>query len=47
MDTDARLEDIWTQLARLHPRLCPRQVLGVRIGQYAGELLGLALAALG
>ena len=43
MDTDARLEDIWTQLARLHPRLCPRQVLGIRIGQYAGELLGLAL----
>ena len=31
------------RLAGLHPRLCPRQVLGVRIGQRAGELLGLAL----
>lgn len=30
-------------LARLHPRLCPRQVLGVRIGRYAGELFGLEL----
>jgi formylmethanofuran dehydrogenase subunit E len=26
-----------------HRRLCPRQVLGVRIGQYAGALLGLSL----
>lgn len=26
-----------------HRRLCPRQVLGVRIGQYAGSLLGLRL----
>src|SRR5918911_1243912 len=43
MDTDGPPEDVWGQLARLHPRLCPRQVLGVRIGQYAGELLGLAL----
>jgi formylmethanofuran dehydrogenase subunit E len=31
------------QLARLHPRVCPRQILGVRIGQHAGELLDLAL----
>jgi formylmethanofuran dehydrogenase subunit E len=31
------------QLARLHPRLCPRQVLGVRMGLCAGEELGLAL----
>ncbi len=31
------------RLAGLHPRLCPRQLLGVRIGQRAGELLGLAL----
>ncbi len=29
------------QLSALHPRLCPRQVLGVRIGLYAGELLDL------
>lgn len=31
------------QSAELHRHLCPRQVLGVRIGSYAGELLGLAL----
>ena len=31
------------QLARLHPRVCPRQILGARIGQRAGELLDLAL----
>lgn len=29
------------ELSRLHPRVCPRQVLGVRIGRYAAELLGL------
>ncbi len=28
---------------RHHNHLCPRQVLGVRMGMYAGELLGLAL----
>jgi formylmethanofuran dehydrogenase subunit E len=27
----------------MHRHLCPRQVLGVRLGLYAGELLGLAL----
>ena len=27
----------------LHRHLCPRQVLGVRLGLYAGELLGLTL----
>jgi formylmethanofuran dehydrogenase subunit E len=26
-----------------HRRLCPRQVLGVRMGRHAGELLGLSL----
>ncbi|MBV9546608.1 MAG: formylmethanofuran dehydrogenase [Chloroflexi bacterium] len=31
------------QLARLHPRLCPRQVLGVRMGQRAAELLQVAV----
>ena len=31
------------QLSRLHLRLCPRQVLGLRIGQRAGELIGIAL----
>ena len=29
------------QLCALHPRLCPRQVLGVRMGLYAGEMLDL------
>jgi formylmethanofuran dehydrogenase subunit E len=29
--------------AALHHHLCPRQVLGVRMGLYAGELLGLAV----
>ncbi len=28
---------------RHHDHLCPRQVLGVRMGQYAGELFGLEL----
>jgi len=37
------LERCLERLAGLHPRLCPRQVLGARIGQWAGELLGLAL----
>jgi formylmethanofuran dehydrogenase subunit E len=31
------------ELARLHPRLCPRQVLGVRMGLLAGEALDLKL----
>lgn len=34
----ARLLD---ESAALHHHLCPRQVLGVRMGLYAGELLGL------
>jgi formylmethanofuran dehydrogenase subunit E len=32
-----------TQSAELHKHLCPRQVLGARMGVYAGELLGLEL----
>jgi formylmethanofuran dehydrogenase subunit E len=31
------------ELQRLHDHICPRQVLGVRMGELAGELLGLAL----
>ncbi|MCC6175174.1 MAG: formylmethanofuran dehydrogenase, partial [Chloroflexi bacterium] len=31
------------RLLPLHARLCPRQILGARIGLYAGELLGLDL----
>src|SRR5215470_6084497 len=29
------------ELSKLHQRLCPRQILAIRIGRYAGELLGL------
>lgn len=41
--TEAETVAPWAELARLHPRLCPRQVLGVRIGQHAGTLLSLSL----
>lgn len=33
--------------AELHRHLCPRQVLGARMGVYAGELLGLELPQIG
>ncbi len=36
-------EELLEQTAVLHKHLCPRQVLGVRMGLYAGELLGLEL----
>jgi formylmethanofuran dehydrogenase subunit E len=35
------LEAYFEPLGGLHRRLCPRQVLGVRMGIYAGELLGI------
>ena len=38
-ELDGQLE----RLARMHPRLCPRQVLGLRIGRLAGELLELPI----
>ena len=31
------------QLLRLHDHICPRQVLGLRMGELAGELLGLPI----
>ena len=31
------------QLVQLHNHLCPRQVLGARMGEWAGALLGLSL----
>jgi formylmethanofuran dehydrogenase subunit E len=40
MSTLRQLLDTTTAM---HRHLCPRQVLGVRMGLYAGELLGLAL----
>ncbi len=40
MDT---LQQLLERCAGLHHHLCPRQVLGVRMGLYAGKLLGLSL----
>lgn len=37
------LEELLAQSAQLHKHLCPRQVLGVRMGVLAGRLLGLSL----
>lgn len=37
------LQHLLDESARLHRHLCPRQVLGVRMGVHAGELLGLSL----
>ncbi|NJN18551.1 MAG: formylmethanofuran dehydrogenase [Oscillochloris sp.] len=42
-----QLSDLLTQSAALHKHLCPRQVLGARIGLYAAELLGLELPQTG
>lgn len=40
---NSRLETLLAQLAGLHKHLCPRQVLGVRMGMYAAELLPMEL----
>ena len=37
------LDELLQACAALHHHLCPRQVLGVRIGMLAGEILGLDL----
>lgn len=37
----ADLQLLLEQSAALHNHLCPRQVIGVRMGLYAGQLLGL------
>jgi formylmethanofuran dehydrogenase subunit E len=37
------LQMLLERSAALHNHLCPRQVLGVQMGIYAGELLGLSL----
>ena len=39
----ASLEALLTASSALHHHLCPRQVLGVRMGLYAGQILGLAV----
>jgi formylmethanofuran dehydrogenase subunit E len=38
----AELSVLLEQVSEMHRHLCPRQVLGVRMGMLAGELLGLA-----
>jgi len=37
------LDELLRRCAARHSRLCPRQVLGARMGGYAGDLLGLEL----
>ena len=39
----SRLDEFLRQTAELHKHLCPRQVLGVRTGMLAANLLGLDL----
>lgn len=39
----SELEELLQKAAELHHHLCPRQVIGVRMGMYAGELLDLEL----
>lgn len=41
--TTSTLDDLLTQSATHHHKLCPRQVLGVRIGLLAGRLLKIPL----
>ncbi len=43
MKNMTQLAELLTQSAELHKHLCPRQVLGVRMGLFGGELLGLAV----
>ncbi|MCS6882735.1 MAG: FmdE family protein [Oscillochloridaceae bacterium] len=41
--TSTPLRAVLEQSAAMHRHLCPRQVLGARMGMYASELLGLEL----
>ncbi|RMG95980.1 MAG: formylmethanofuran dehydrogenase [Chloroflexi bacterium] len=38
-----QLSELLAKSAEMHRHLCPRQVLGVRMGMLAGEILGLSL----
>jgi formylmethanofuran dehydrogenase subunit E len=38
-----KLIDLLAQTSAMHRHLCPRQVLGVRMGSWAGEQLGISL----
>ena len=42
-DPAPNLQPLLEKLGAMHKHLCPRQILGVRMGLYAGELLGLEL----
>jgi formylmethanofuran dehydrogenase subunit E len=42
-NADPALEPFFAQLDALHKHLCPRQVLGVRMGMHAAELFSLKL----
>jgi formylmethanofuran dehydrogenase subunit E len=42
-ESDLKLKVMLEHTAAMHKHLCPRQVLGVRMGLYAAELLGLAM----
>jgi formylmethanofuran dehydrogenase subunit E len=44
---DDRLRHLLERTAALHDHLCPRQVLGVRMGMHAADLLGLDLPQTG
>ena len=41
--TDATLKKMLTQTAAMHKHLCPRQILGVRMGIVAAQLFPLEL----
>ena len=43
MNSVLDIQELFTEVAAMHKHLCPRQVLGVRMGLYAGELLHLEL----
>ncbi len=45
--TDPRLPDLLAHTSALHNHLCPRQVLGVRMGLHAAEVLDLDLPQTG
>jgi formylmethanofuran dehydrogenase subunit E len=39
--TNPKLDEMLAQVEAMHKHLCPRQVLGARMGLYAAEILGL------
>ena len=43
VEVNPKLKEMLAQTSALHKHLCPRQVLGVRMGLYAAELLSIEL----